>query len=112
MQKRWSLLDRFWGRDVFVSYSRADGAAYAVALAARLSERGFACVIDQWGMTVPGIATPERVRKLLRGCRALVIVGTRAAGASTHVAAEIEEFLKTPGMIIPIDLHGTIRDAI
>ena len=42
-----SLFQKLWGKDVFISYSRADGAGYALALAAQLSERGFACVIDQ-----------------------------------------------------------------
>ncbi len=105
------LLHSFFGKDVFLSYSRADGAAYALALAAQLSERGFACVIDQWGMTTPSLRTPERVRRLLRNCRAFVVVGTRASGESPHVTAEIEEFIRTPGMIIPIDLHGKIREA-
>ena len=106
-----SLLQKLWGKDVFISYSRADGAGYALALAAQLSERGFACVIDQWGMTIPGLRTPEKVHRLLRNCRALVIVGTRASGASPHVTAEIEGFINTLGMIIPIDLDGTIREA-
>jgi hypothetical protein len=110
-KQRWGLFERLLGRDVFISYSRADGANYAVALAAKLSGLGFACVIDQWGMTVPGRSTPEKVHKLLRNCRALVVVNTRAAGASVHVGDEIREFIKTPGMIIPIDLDGSIREA-
>ena len=105
------LLQRLWGRDVFISYSRADGATYALGLAAHLSGRGFACVIDQWGVTIPGLVTPERVRRLLRSCRALVIVGTQASGASVHVAEEVAEFVKSSGMIIPIDLDGTIQAA-
>lgn len=100
-----------WARDVFISYSRADGAIYALGLAAQLSERNFACAIDQWGMSTPGAATPAQLQSLLRNCRALIIVGTRASGASAHVNSEIEQFVKTPGMIIPIDLDGSIREA-
>lgn len=107
-KRRWGLFERLLGRDVFISYSRADGANYAVALAAKLSGIGFACVIDQWGMTVPGRSTPEKVHRLLRNCRALVVINTRAAGASVHVRDEIREFIKTPGLIIPIDLDGSI----
>jgi hypothetical protein len=111
-RQRPRLIDRIWGRDVFISYSRADGATYALGLAARLSERKFSCVIDQWGMSTPGTVIPAQLRRLLASCRALVIVATRAAGISVHVAGEIEEFARTPGMIIPIDLDDSIREAV
>jgi hypothetical protein len=109
---RRGLIERLWGYDVFISYSRKDGAPYASGLAARLSELNFACVIDQWGMSAPGVAIPKAFRRLLRSCRALIIVGTEAAGTSLNVADEVSEFAKTSGTIVPIDLDGSISRAV
>jgi hypothetical protein len=109
---RRGLIERLWGYDVFISYSRKDGAPYASGLAARLSGLNFACVIDQWGMSAPGVAIPKAFRRLLRSCRALIIVGTEAAGTSLNVADEVGEFAKTSGTIVPIDLDGSISRAV
>ena len=37
-----------FGDDFFVTYGRADGAAYAAALANRLVGAGYTCYLDQW----------------------------------------------------------------
>lgn len=36
------------GDDIFISYSRADGATYASGLASRLADLAFSCKLDQW----------------------------------------------------------------
>lgn len=109
---RRGVIERLWGYDVFISYSRKDGGPYASGLAARLSELNFACVIDQWGMSAPGVAISKAFRRLLRSCRALIVVGTEAAGTSLNVADEVGEFAKTSGTIVPIDLDGSISRAV
>jgi hypothetical protein len=62
------LLTRFlFDDDVFVSYSRADGASYAVALANALAG-DLSCYFDQWG-AVPGTQVPEIVLAAVWGTR-------------------------------------------
>jgi hypothetical protein len=98
------------GKDVFVSYSRRDGADYALKLASDLAGEGYACVIDQWG-TQPGGKTPRSLQRDLMNCHALVLVSTRGAGESAHVFDEVRDYARTHGLIIPIDIDGTIDQA-
>ena len=42
-----------FGDDIFISYSRADGATYAAGLANELAAHNFSCRFDLWG-TEPG----------------------------------------------------------
>lgn len=108
------MLDRFFkllfGDDIFISYSRSDGATYAAGLASALADKNFSCKFDQWG-TPPGRELPKPLIKALRRSAVLVLVGTRGASVSSSVKKEVEEFLKTKRMIIPIDVDGTIRGA-
>ena len=61
------------GDDVFISYSRHDGAQYAIALANRLSEAGFVCYLDQWG-SAPGRELPAQLRRTLMSSSMLAVV--------------------------------------
>jgi len=99
------------GDDVFISYSRADGATYATGSASELSARNLSCRFDQWG-SEPGKKVPESILNDLRRCGMLVIVNSAAAGCSRAVQKEIETFRSTGRLIVPIDLDGTIRQAI
>lgn len=107
--KEW-LWKRFFGDDVFISYSRIDGATYAAGLAGALAARRLSCRFDQWGAP-PGKEIPEDLLKPLRRSAMLVVVGTAAAGRSPHVEREIREFLKTQRLIVPIDVDGTLQSA-
>jgi WD40 repeat protein len=100
-----------FGDDIFISYSRADGASYAAALANQLSGKRLYCRFDQWG-TVPGQEVPEDILKALRRSGALIIVATEKAYESTSVEREIREFLQTKRLIVPIDLCGRIFSAM
>jgi WD40 repeat protein len=104
-----ALLERFLkflrGDDIFVSYSRADGAAYATGLAAQLAKRNFSCRFDQWG-TEPGAEMPRQLMVALRRSAMLVLVGTERAARSTNVAEEIKEFKKNGRRIIPVVFDG------
>ena len=91
----------FLGDDIFISYSRADGAIYAAGLANELAKRGFACRLDQWG-TESGSEMPKSLKKALRRSAALVLVGTREAAKSKHVADEVSELKRMRRMIVPI----------
>ncbi len=102
---------RLFGDDVFVSYARTDGTDYALALASRLADEGFATDIDQWG-SGPGDSIPVELIKRLRRCRVLVIVATPGAHASAAIATEIDAFLRTGGRVVPIALGGDVRKAV
>ena len=90
----------FFGNDVFISYSRLQGADYALALANQLTRKGIVCFLDQWG-TPPGRESPQ-LRHALSRSTMLVLVGSEAAAASENVRLEVEEFLKTGRPLIPI----------
>src|ERR1044072_380936 len=99
-----------FGEDIFISYSRHDAPTYAAGLANELAARNFSCKFDQWG-TEPGRELPEPLKRALRRSAMLVLISGKAATRSSSVRKEIEEFLKTGRMIIPIDLDGTIVTA-
>src|SRR5262249_35446211 len=93
-----TIMDRIWRLflvdDIFISYARADAAAYAAALANALTERNLSCRLDQWGAR-PGKAVPPEILRALRQSAMLVIVGTEGAVHSASVEREVREFLPT-----------------
>lgn len=95
------------GDDIFISYSRADGATYAAGLANELTKLKFSCKLDQWG-TESGAEMPESLKKSLKRSAVLVLVGTDGAAKSRHVGSEIDEFKKIGRMVIPIVFDGIL----
>src|ERR1043166_9587230 len=95
------LLKMLGGDDIFVSYSRRDGAGYAANLAKKLVDLKFSVYFDQW-TTPPDKDLPASLRRKLRRCSVLVIVGTEGAAHSDHVLQEIAEFNTTGRTVIPI----------
>jgi WD40 repeat protein len=93
------------GDDIFVSYSRSDGATYAAGLANELTKLKFSCKLDQWG-TQAGAEMPDSLKKSLKRSAVLVLVGTEGAAKSRHVASEIEEFKRTGRVVVPIIFDG------
>lgn len=113
------MLARFlFGDDVFISYSRRDGAGYAAALASALSApgRGLSCFLDQWGASAASELSPPVVRALRRSS-VLVIVGTAGAAASVMVQEEIRRF-STRGRwgrvrpILVVDVGGAFAGVV
>lgn len=106
-------LQRFlFGDDIFISYSRADGAIYAAGLANELVKLKFSCKIDQWG-TQAGQEIPPQLRRALRRSSLLVLVGTEGAANSVPVTQELTEFKKTGRIIVPIIFDGVqLRDGV
>ena len=101
-----SVIKFLFGDDIFLSYSRADGATYAAGLADKLAERGFSTRFDQWG-SEPGEEMPASLKKALRRSSALVLIGTPKAARSKHVAEEVN-VAKTAGrLIVPLVFEGS-----
>jgi WD40 repeat protein len=105
------MLPRLLSRDdIFISYSRADGAAYATGLADKLTAKGFSCFLDRLG-TEPDHQLPESLKRRIRSCTMAVLVGTERAAASAFVEQEVAEFRKTKRIILPIDFGGAVGRA-
>jgi|GEM_PF-3534961 len=98
-----------FGDDIFISYSRADGATYAAGLGDALGKLGFSCKLDQWG-SEPGRELPEGLRQALLRSAMLVVIGTRGAVRSKHVADEVRTFRGTGRPIIPLLLGDLVLD--
>jgi WD40 repeat protein len=100
-----------FAEDIFISYSREDGTAYATALAEQLGRRGFNCIIDVYS----GIAQADIPRALVSaaaGCYQLVLVATRGATASPNIAKEIEAFPRHARGIIVIGFGEPLDAAV
>jgi WD40 repeat protein len=99
------------GDDVFISYSRRDGALYAAGLADKLTEKKLSCFIDKLG-TEPNHDLPPSLKKKIKNCTVFVLVGTEKATQSEFVKKEIAEFKQTGRTILPIDFGGNVANAI
>jgi outer membrane protein OmpA-like peptidoglycan-associated protein len=97
------------GYDFFISYSRQDANAYALKVTNYLIDKGYSCYIDKWG-TEPGKSLPLNLKNIIKNASILIIVGSPAAAQSGPISEEIDIFLKTKRMIIPIDFDA-IRSA-
>jgi WD40 repeat protein len=99
-----------FGNDVFISYSRSDAAAYALALACELTKQKLTCYLDQWNAP-PGVEIPAVIKTALSRSSMLVLVGTRGATNSVAVGQEVAEFLKTGRPIVPITFEESLPKA-
>jgi WD40 repeat protein len=97
--------------DIFISYARKDSSTYATGLADELTKRGFSCFIDRL-VTEANPVIPKSLRRKLRSCGLLIVVGTEWSGTRVSIKEEIIEFKKTKRPIVPIDVDGTIHEAI
>lgn len=95
------------GDDIFISYSHADGATYAASLADKLAERSFSCRFDMWGAE-PGKEMPKSLKKALARSALLVLVGTKGAAKSEHVALEVAEMKRLGRRIVPLAFAGVL----
>ena len=96
----WPLL---FGYDFFLSYRRADAAAFAQSLAEALQARGFVCFLDR-EETVGGTVLTPAIERALKRSRALVAILTAGVLDSDWVKREIERFLHKGNRLIPINV--------
>lgn len=102
----------FAADDIFISYTRLDASTYAAGLADDLMKKGFSCFIDKLG-TDPDKDLPDMLRRKIRSCAMLVIVGTERAGTRPTIEEEVREFLLNGrrSSIVPIDFGGAVYKA-
>ena len=106
------MLMRFlFGDDIFISYSRRDGAKYAAALANELSKPGndYSCFLDQWGASAANKLSKPVLRAVDRSS-VLVLIGTAGAAGSQLVQQEVKLFsrkkwLRSLRPVLPINIR-------
>jgi len=96
--------------DVFISYARGGGGAYARELRDALRKRGFTCFLDEAEIQA-GDELKKTLVKSLQGSATMVVVGTPKAAASPYVRLEIEEFARTGRRITPIRFGESVMAA-
>src|ERR1043165_1035353 len=111
------MIRRFlFADDIFISYSRKDGAKYAAALANELSKPGndYSCFLDQWGASADHeLSAP--VLRALKHSYMLVLIGTAGATASSLVHQEVQLFsnrrwVQPRRPVLPINIDGALTN--
>ena len=111
------MIRRFlFADDIFISYSRKDGAKYAAALANELSKRGndYSCFLDQWGASADHeLSAP--VLRALKHSYMLVLIGTDGAAQSPLVRQEVQLFsnrrwFQPRRPVLPINIDGALSN--
>ncbi len=75
-------------KDVFISYAK-DDRTWAELVCAQLEEAGVTCWIAPRDIA-PGVTWPAAITEAIDHCRAMIIVFSRHANQSPHMAREIE----------------------
>jgi WD40 repeat protein len=97
--------------DIFISYTRRDASTYAAGLADELTKRGFSCFIDRLG-TDPDEELPDSLKRKIRNCSMLVVVGTASAAKRQTIKEEVAEFVSAGRTsVVPIDFGDTVYGA-
>lgn len=97
-----------FGYDFFISYARSDCSVYTGNLANKLINAGYSCYIDQWGSS-PGKTLPNNLKTKLKNSSVLIVLGSDAAILSDAIHQEIELFLSTKRVIIPVNFGNIHR---
>ena len=106
-------LSYLFGRDIFISYARADAMNYAQQLAVGVREDvpQLSFFLDQWA-SASGRTLPISLKLALRWSRMLVFIGTQHAIDSPHVRKELQAFFNRQGRFVPIDVGGALDTAM
>jgi hypothetical protein len=101
------LADALFGYDFFISYARADGHSYAVALARGLEAKGFDVFLDTEDY-LPGDDWKRIGAWALKRTNRLVLICTPKALESMPVRRELEIYTRADKRVIPIDIGGCL----
>ena len=97
-----------FGRDIFISYSRADAARYApnLALALQVKRPKLSFYLDKW-IAPPDNTLPRSLKRHLRWSSILVLICTENAVKSDFVREEVRSFARYRRKIVPINVNGS-----
>lgn len=100
--------DRFFGYDVFISYSRKYSTNYAISLQRQLQALGLTCFLDQRDIYA-GAPLDSLILAAIERSSAVVPVITRGTEVSAYVPVEIAHALKLGKHIVPISIADEVR---
>lgn len=101
--------DRFFGYDIFISYSRSDSLSYARTLSRSLVQSGFTVFLDEREIPA-GVHLDKHIEAAIQKSSAVVPVISPGADSSKFVKQEIALAIRCAKQIIPISLNESIRD--
>ena len=106
------IVDRIFGFDVFVSYSRRDGTAYAQQLEEELRRGGYRSFLDSKEMPA-GEALTASLRNALKRSSALILVASPGALLSQYMPKEFDYYVEARQRpkIVPISIGRALDDA-
>ncbi|AEV98180.1 hypothetical protein A4D02_33860 [Niastella koreensis] len=100
-----SIYSYFFNYDIFISYTRSNGKAYARKLYEHLTSLDYTCFIDN-KEAPPGGSLDGVLMSALKASKTLVLIGTEIALDRKYVQLEFKEFAKTSRPIIPININN------
>lgn len=104
------LVDRVFGYDFFLSYSRADGMHLPQRLKERLEQAGFRVFLDQTEYVAGADLRRETRRQVLKS-RKIVIIGRPGAFRSEWVRREIAVAENSDVVPVVLNLNGALEAA-
>ena len=109
-----ALAGYFFGRDVFISYARADvPEQYALRLVKALTARHITVDCDLFG-SPPQSDVPAALLRRVRRSKVLALLASDAAMDSPNILKEVDEFLATrrSESVVPITFGTALPDGI
>ncbi|MDU6374087.1 MAG: toll/interleukin-1 receptor domain-containing protein, partial [Bradyrhizobium sp.] len=104
------LVDRVFGYDFFLSYSRSDGMHLPQRLKERLEHAGFRVFLDQTEYVAGADLRRETRRQVLKS-RKIVVIGRPGAFRSEWVRREVAVALASDVGPVILDLNGALAAA-
>ncbi len=104
------LVDRVFGYDFFLSYSRTDGMHLPQRLKDRLERAGFRVFLDQTEYVAGADLRRETRRQVLKSCK-IVVIGRPGAFRSEWVRREVAAAMAGEVGPVILDLNGALAAA-
>lgn len=104
------VFDRFFGYDVFISYSRKHSNAYARSLQSELQAIGIACFLDERDIYA-GAPLDSTITTAIGRSSAVVPIICKGTSESKFVPGEVSAAIDAAKQIIPISVAEEIRES-
>ena len=108
-----AVTDRIFGFDVFISYSRHDGMAYAQQLEEDLRRIGFRCFLDFKEMPAGEVLTASLRNSLKRSSSLVLVVSVGALLHSHYMPREFDYYIgaRRSPKIVPISIGRALDES-